>query len=134
VKARSVGLMPIVVGVLAAALTASGCSSRTAGYPPLATVTGSVTLGGAPVPEIYVYVRRTSGGRAAVGLTDSEGRFVVRYSEVAAGAAVGPSVVSFAPRPEAAKFPKELSRTFEVEVQQGKNNFEFELRKPPRKR
>ena len=85
-------------------------------------------------PDYQDYVRRTSGGRAAVGLTDSEGRFVVRYSEVAAGAAVGPSVVSFAPRPEAAKFPKELSRTFEVEVQQGKNNFEFELRKPPRKR
>lgn len=132
-KARRVGLMPTVVGVLAAALTVSGCSSRTAGYPPLATVTGSVTLGDAPVPEIQVYVRRTSGGRAAVGLTDSQGRFEIRYSEVAAGAAVGPSVVSFAPLPGAENYPKELSRTFEVEVKRGKNNFEFELRKPPRK-
>lgn len=126
---RRVRLMPMAVVMLTVAVTESGCSGRTSGYPPLANVSGVVTLGGAPLPEINVYVRSARGGRAAVGLTDSQGRFEIRYSEVATGAAVGPSVVSFAPLPGAESFPKELSRTFDVEVQPGKNTFDFELRR-----
>ncbi len=131
-SARSVHLTPLATVMLSAALTVSGCSGRTAGYPPLASVSGTVTLGGVPLPEVNVYVRATGGGRTAMGLTDSKGRFEMRYSEVASGAAVGPSVVSFAPLPGAERSPKELSRTFDVDVQQGKNTFEFELKNAPK--
>lgn len=131
---HSVRRMPLAVVMLTTAMVASGCSGRAAGYPPLAKVSGVVTLGGTPLPEVNVYVRAAAGGRAAVGLTDSQGRFEIRYSEVASGAAVGPSVVSFAPLPGAERSPKELSRTFEVDVQQGVNTFEFELQKAPKSR
>lgn len=133
-SARSVHLTPLAAVMLSAALTVSGCSGRTAGYPPLASVSGTVTLGGVPLPEVNVYMRSAHGGRAAAGLTDSQGRFEIRYSEMAAGAAVGPSVVSFAPLPGAERFPKELSLTFDVDVQKGTNTFEFELRKAPSRR
>lgn len=130
---RSVRLIPLAVAMLWAAVT-SGCSGRTAGYPPLASVSGVVTLGGVPLPDVHVYMRSVHGGRAAAGLTDSQGRFVIRYTEVASGAAIGPSVVSFAPLPGADSSPKELSRTLEVEVQKGTNTFTFELGNAPRSR
>jgi hypothetical protein len=132
VNLRKLRLASLALVMLCAGVTASGCSGRrTAGYPPLASVSGQVTLGGRPLPEVNVYVRHARGGRAAAGLTDSRGRFAIRYSEVASGAAVGPSVVSFAPLPGVERSPRELSRTFDVEVKPGKNNFSFELRDPP---
>ena len=114
-----------VLGI--ATLSASGCSGRTRGYPPLTGVTGRVTLGGAPLPDVQVLFRHRDGGRAAVGVTDTGGRFSLRYTDAAAGGAVGPNVVSFAPLPGATTVPKQLAQTRDVELKAGGNDFHFEL-------
>lgn len=133
VRARLYDRRAAVFGVwLAAAVgLVAGCSGRTAGYPPLARVTGRVTLGGKPLGDIQVCFRHRDGGRMAAGLADAEGNYTILYSDAASGAAIGPNRVSFLPLPGAERVPKELSQTREVEVGPGKNVFDFELQKAP---
>lgn len=119
---RTAALLP----ALAMAVGIAGCSGSRA-YPPLADVTGRVTLGGRPVGEIRVCFRHRDGGRTAVGLTDSDGRFAMRYHDTAVGATIGPNVVSFLPLPGVERFPKELLEKRDVEVVAGTNTFDFQF-------
>ena len=122
------GLLPLVTLVL----LGGGCTSRTAGYPDLGLVSGSVTLDEKPIAGIDVLFQPLQG-RSSSGTTDSEGRYELRYSPVALGAAVGQHTVSFHHTPDEADVGamarplKHLRKTFEVDVQSGANTHDFEL-------
>lgn len=109
-----------------------GCTSRTAGYPDLGLVSGSVTLDGKPLAGIDVLFQPLQG-RSSSGTTDSQGRYELLFSPVAEGAMVGQHTVSFHQTPDEADVRslarpfKHLRRTFEVHVQSGRNTHDFEL-------
>jgi hypothetical protein len=109
-----------------------GCASRTAGYPDLGLVSGSVTLDEKPIGGIDVLFQPLQG-RSSSGTTDRDGRYELRFSPVALGAAVGQHTVSFHYTPDEADVGamtrplKHLRKTFEVDVQSGVNTHDFEL-------
>jgi hypothetical protein len=114
-------------------MAAQGCSSRTAGYPPLGDVTGVLTNGGQPVPSVTVLFQPTAGGRASVGVTDSAGRYTLRYTEAADGAVVGDHTVTLSQDPDESdpmatmRTTKGLDRKFSFTVKQGRQTFDIEI-------
>lgn len=115
------------------AMAAQGCSSRTAGYPPLGDVTGVLTNGGQPVAGVTVLFQPTAGGRASVGVTDAAGRYTLRYTEAADGAMVGDHTVTLSRDPDAAdpsattRTTKGLDKTFSFTVKPGRQTFDIEI-------
>ena len=113
-------------------LVGTACSSRTAGYPDLGPVIGTVTLDGKPLGEVTVMFQ-PENGRASIGKTNAEGKYELVFTEVAKGAKVGPHHVSFSQEiPEddiraTMRPPRHLSRSFDVEVTFEPNVFDFEL-------
>lgn len=87
---RYVGAI-ICIGIVA------GCSSRTAGYPPLGEVSGVVTMGTMPLANATVMFQPPKG-RASIGDTDAEGRYRLVFTSAAFGAIVGPHHVSVEPK------------------------------------
>jgi hypothetical protein len=83
--------MAVALGVSATV----GCSSRTAGYPPLGKVSGRLTFEGQPVPGVIVTFQPVESGRPSTGKTDATGRYTLEFTEVAKGAMVGRHEVSF---------------------------------------
>lgn len=75
-------MIPAVLGPLFNA----GCSSS--GGPELARVTGSIKLDGTPLPEASVTFVPESG-RPSFGVTDSDGRFDLMYTNDKRGAMPG---------------------------------------------
>ena len=76
-----------VVLVLVALLAAGGCSSG------FVEVSGRLTHKGQPVPSTLVKFMPDDGRRAGKGVTDDDGRFVLRYSRDQTGATPGPCTV-----------------------------------------
>lgn len=105
---RSVAAI-ICIGMVA------GCSSPTAGYPPLGEVSGVVTMGGTPLANVTVMFQPPKG-RASIGDTDAEGRYRLVFTSAAFGAIVGPHHVSVEPK-EGGEQPPEKGLTTAVECE-----------------
>ncbi len=101
--------------------------------PALGEVSGLVTLDSQPMPGVYVQFR-CPGFRASSGLTDSDGRYALKYLRDIKGAAIGTHTVMIN------RVPEEEGGTFESlpakynsqsmlsrEVKAGQNEFNFEL-------
>jgi hypothetical protein len=75
------------------AAVATGCGSD---GPQLTPVEGVVTLDGQPLAGASVLFQPDAGGRPAIGLSDSQGKFVMTTFEEGDGAQVGMNKVSVA--------------------------------------
>ncbi|MFM8283308.1 MAG: hypothetical protein ACKOCW_07085 [Planctomycetaceae bacterium] len=74
------------IAIVAAAAGCSGGPKR----PPTVKVTGKVTMNGTPVPGATVsFQPSATGGRAAVGITDGAGQYVLTTFEAGDGAIAG---------------------------------------------
>jgi hypothetical protein len=71
--------------VLAAALQGCGSSSG----PEVASVAGTVTVDGTPLSDAMVTFSPVSGGRESYGVTDQNGRYLLRYNSRTKGAELG---------------------------------------------
>ena len=125
----SLFLTPLLIGL---SLIGTACSSRTANYPALGPVIGTITLDGKPLADVTVMFQ-PENGRASTGLTDAEGKYELTFTEVAKGAKVGPHKVSFSQEiaeddiRATMRPPRHLSRSFDVEVTADPNVLDFEL-------
>jgi len=81
--------------VIAALFSLTGCGGDGTA-PELGTVTGTVTLDGDPLPDATVLFQPETG-RPSVGITDSDGKYSLKYIE-AEGAKVGKHTVSITTR------------------------------------
>lgn len=114
------------------AVVSLSCNARTAGYPPLGRVTGVVTRGGQPVAGVTVLFQPVAGGRASAGVTDSTGRYTLRFTEVADGAMVGDHTVTLSVDPDESDARATLRRVeglgkqFSFTVKPGRNTFAIE--------
>ena len=85
----------------------AGCGSQ---GPRLTPVEGVVTLDGDVLEGAVVLFEPEAGGRPATGLTDAQGKFVLKTLEEGDGAQVGMNLVSVA---------KEAKVESDVEVEEG---------------
>ena len=85
----------------------AGCGSQ---GPQLTPVEGVVTLDGNVLEGAVVLFEPEAGGRPATGLTDAQGKFVLKTLEEGDGAQVGMNLVSVA---------KEAKVESDVEVEEG---------------
>lgn len=113
------------------AMLVPGCS--TDGYR-TAMVTGSVSHKGRPVVGLYVRFAPVDGqqlGRPpSLGITGTDGRYVLFRPNGVARAVTGPCTVTFStPEGHPCDVPPEafLDRTFEVEVSPGRSEHDFDL-------
>lgn len=115
--------LPLLVSIL-------GCGNGD--RPPLGYVSGRVTINGEPLVGVIVTFMPSSG-RPAVATTDAQGNYVIEYVEGAKGSKLGPTTVIFmtptggtTSHPIPARY--QSGNEFQVEVQKGKNEFNFELK------
>lgn len=89
---RSVaGSVVAAVAILAALIAVvAGCGR---GESNVARVSGTVTLGGEPLADAVVTFQPT-GGPPSRGITDTAGKYSLRYTREIMGARIGPHVVS----------------------------------------
>lgn len=113
-----------------------GCGGQAAKTPPLAQVTGTVTLDGRPLAEARVDFEPKASAATAHGLTDASGKYTLYYTQGVKGAAIGPHVVRIeaSPMPDASgKMPAQvpakynMNSTLTAEVKAGDNTFDFPL-------
>lgn len=76
----------LMVGVVLLALACTGCGES---GPEIATVEGTVTLDGKPLPHATVVFTPVEGGRPAGAMTDEEGYYVLNFTEGRQGAIPG---------------------------------------------
>ena len=125
--------------VLAVALASTcACRSRPGDQPDLGTVTGVVTMDGAPLAGALVSFAPEEG-RASQAVTDAEGRYELVYVGNTKGAKVGPHKVYITTYiaddsdPDARKIKEtipakyHMSTTLTADVKDGKNTFDFKL-------
>lgn len=117
------------LGIMGLFLVQVGCSQGD--RPPLGYVTGTVTIDGEPLVGVIVTFLPEKG-RAAVGTTNEEGKYELQYVAGAKGTKIGPTTVIFMPptggstsHPIPAKYQNQSD--FKVEVERGKNVFDFDL-------
>jgi hypothetical protein len=120
---------------VAIALVSCGCSSRAPGdAPPLASVSGIVTLNGQPLSGAIVMFEPQKTGSISAGVTDAQGRYEVAYRTNLKGAAVGPHVVRIS-KTEMEAGPETLPVKYNMEseliatVTPEGNSFDFPLTK-----
>jgi hypothetical protein len=90
---------PSAVLLFAAWMTAiAGCGDSD--VPEIVEVSGTVTRGGKPVPNLYVHFF-PENGRPSWGQTDENGRYTLEYDADHKGAKVGPHTVFVEYMPEA---------------------------------
>src|SRR5262245_25821039 len=79
----------LALGVLFACLLAVGCSNT----PPLAEVSGKVTMNGQPLKNVRVDFHpdpdKGTSGKGSTGTTDENGNFTLKYDGGKPGAIVG---------------------------------------------
>jgi hypothetical protein len=122
---------PWYLGAVWSILLFAGCGGGD--RPPLGTVTGAVTIDGQPLKGVIVAFMPAEG-RPATALTDEQGRYKLEYVDGVQGCKVGPNTVSFFPPTGGspshsipAKYTNNSSE-FKVDVQKGRNTFDFELK------
>ncbi|MFO1095639.1 MAG: carboxypeptidase-like regulatory domain-containing protein [Planctomycetaceae bacterium] len=129
-----------LTGVLALCLLA-GCGGVD-DKPKLGTVTGTVTMDGQPLPNVWVMFNPTTG-RTALGHTDENGHYELKFTEDADGANLGSHKVVIMTYHEdeiaeqqinTGKAPKEpipakynAKTTLTAEVKEGENVIDFPL-------
>ncbi|MEQ8634245.1 hypothetical protein [Gimesia maris] len=133
----------VIVLLVCGMFLSDGCSSGPDDVPETGTVTGTVTLDGAPLEEALVQFQPESG-RISSGTTDAEGKYELDYTGTLKGAKIGTHKVSIttfkAPEEnletkEAQKqLPKEKvpakynkDTTLTAEVNAGENTIDFDL-------
>jgi len=118
------GLLSVVLFGIA------GCSGST-DQPDLAEVSGVVTLDGKPVPGVNILFQPESG-RAAVGMTDDEGRYELEYVYGVSGCKMGSNTVGFdwpPDSPSMVAIPAKHTGTnaFKFDVKPGDNVFNISM-------
>ena len=103
----------------------------------LASVTGTITLDGDPLPDAFVVFAPTSGGTTSYGRTDSAGHYEMMFTDDEKGAWLGVNRVEINTGDVGAaeeggakeKVPAAYNQNSELtaEVQDGKNVFNFDL-------
>ncbi len=116
-------------------LSIAGCSGSSGDVPDLATVSGTVTMGGEPLSGASVEFESASG-QVASGTTDASGRYELAYSGDAKGAEVGENTVRIttvldfpAPADYQDPIPAKYNESSElkVTVEPGENTHDFAL-------
>ena len=112
---------------LAIFATAIGCG------PPMGDVSGTVTMDGKPAAGIQVDFASTSGGASAMGVTDEQGNYILKFPGRVDGAPPGDYLVRLTgveresspgiAVPEKYNVASDLKRT----VAAGANDFDFEI-------
>lgn len=127
----------VVAGILISALLVCVGCQPSLGVD-VATVKGTVTMDGDPLPDATVTFQPEEG-RASIGITDASGQYELTYSRDAMGAMVGQHTVTITTRkegdPEAgiepvaeivpAKYNAQTELTRDVTA--GNNTIDFEL-------
>lgn len=122
-----------ICGVLVGCGLFTGCGSSVG--PELGTVTGRVLQNGRPVENARV-VFWLGHGRPSEGLTDSNGRYKLRYTVNQDGALIGEHQVRIStaiPRPDDTAAPERIPSDYNVkstivrEVKPGTNEFDFDI-------
>jgi len=108
----------------------NGCSGST-DQPELAQVSGVVTLDGKPVPGLNILFQ-PEVGRAAVGMTDEEGRYELEYLYGVSGCKMGSNTVGFDWPPDSQNMvaiPASHTGTnaFKFDVKPGSNTFDLTM-------
>lgn len=134
-----------VILAICGMLLLNGCGSGApSDTPDMGTVTGTVTLDGAPLKEALVQFSPESG-RGSVATTDEAGNYELIYTDSLMGAKVGKHIVRIttfkAPEgnleenKDQQPVQKELvppqynkQSTLSVDVKEGANTFDFELK------
>jgi len=80
-----------VIGLVLSAFVA-GCSTSSGDLPDLATVSGTVTLGGQPLSKASVLFE-SANGHGASGTTDENGRYELYFTGGTKGAEIGTNTV-----------------------------------------
>lgn len=133
-KRRARGLL-----LCATLATILGCGGRE--VPELGYVSGKVTMDGQPMTgvEVHFHPQGEDGGRSAVGITDSEGNYVLQYFAGEEGTKLGPNKVSIMTHwPDGEPGDGEYEKippiyhgqrsTLMETVVEGDNTFNFELK------
>lgn len=107
-----------------------GCSGST-DQPELAEVTGVVTLDGKPISGVNVLFQ-PEAGRAAVGMTDEEGRYELEYLYGVSGCKIGMNTVGFdwppdSPNMVAIPAKHTGANAFKFDVKPGDNVFDITM-------
>lgn len=134
---RFPGLDVLCAAALIAGLGAVGCGPSRTGVPPLAQVTGTVTIDGRPLPGVGV-VFTSESGHSSFGKTDSNGRYQLGFVRGLKGAVVGPSRVWFdgksgLERPPGPNFKDPIPAKYgpdgdlRADVAAGRNVIDFDL-------
>ena len=66
-----------------------GCGGGTSDQPPLAEVSGQVTLDGKPLPNVTLTFTPVESGRPSSAVSDDSGNFTLEYTANASGAMIG---------------------------------------------
>jgi len=107
-----------------------GCSGST-DQPELAEVSGVVTLDGKPVSGVNILFQPESG-RAAVGMTDKDGRYELVYLDGVSGCKMGTNTVGFNWPPDslgmvAIPASHTGANAFKFDVKPGSNTFDLTM-------
>lgn len=128
------GKLLLVLGFLVLVLVVRTVGCRSGGdHPPLGQVKGRVTLDGKPLPAGLIVMFQPRKGRPAVGTTDAEGNYEVRYRQDLKGANMGTNRV-FLTWPTGFEggvgFPAAygLGSEIDVEVNKGMNQFDITMK------
>lgn len=62
--------------------------------PELGSVTGTVTMDGKPLPNVWVMFNPTTGGRTAIARTNEQGEYELMYLEGTPGVNIGSHMVA----------------------------------------
>lgn len=133
-------LTPLFTVAAAVLFAAGGCSGS--GMPSLATVSGIVTLNGAPYPNARVAFSPAQG-RPSEGITDSTGKYELSYLPGVKGVEPGDHSVSITTQYQAPENPGSeppfveplppkynVTSTLTAKVEKGSNQIDFTLTVP----
>lgn len=125
-RTRLLGLLMILCSI--------GCGEK---RPPLAPVSGVVTLDGEPLPDAAIEFYPEAGGRPGRAVTNSEGKYELLFDAGVKGAQVGMNKVSISTQwPDGEPPPGKndpiptkynAQSTLQEEVVKGPNTIDFEL-------
>jgi len=125
----------LVVASFVVMVLVVGCAPPEVDLPDLATVTGTVTMGGEPLENVSVEFT-SANGQAASGATDANGKYELTYSGDVKGAELGENTVRITtildhPTPPDYKDPVPAkyneATELKVTVEAGANTHDFAL-------
>ncbi|MBS0260873.1 MAG: hypothetical protein JSS02_02865 [Planctomycetes bacterium] len=133
---------PVLIGIAAVLYGAYwmyGRMEKKLEVPPLALVTGRLTIDGKPAaPGTRVVFIPVESGKnlklgTSEGLTDTNGRYAVQYTAEHPGAVIGKNYVVITPSDPSQGIPPRymMAGELQVDVVQGAKPFDFELRSDP---